>query len=270
LKVAQSLPTEGGQDAETLEEAEARIPAMFRHKERVVTGEDYQRLVQETPGVRVSRVEVLPRFKPQQRRSNVPGVVSVMVWPYRDGYQAPNPRADRPFLEAVFAYLDLRRPLATELYTIGCEYVPLGAAAGITIQDGAGRQETLLAVQDALRRYLWPLDPGGVKGLGWPIGTAVVDRELEVVVARVPGVQSVSGVNLFKVVRDAQDRPQWSRITPTAVNGSASLTLQSWQLPELLAVVVDADGNLPADLAQPANPFAGPEGVAVPVVPEVC
>ena len=270
LNVLQSLPTAGGQDAETLEEAEVRIPAVFRHKERAVTSEDYRRLALDIPGVRVGRVELLPRFKPHQRRPDVPGVVSVLVLPYQEGYRAPNPRADRPFLEAIHANLDLRRPLATELYTIGCEYKALGVSTGITVQDGFGRQETIQAVQEALQRYLWPLLPGGVRGEGWPLGTPVIDRELEVVVARVPGVQSVSGVNLFKVVKDLQGQSQWAQITPTSAAGPASLSLFAWQLPELLAVVVDPEGNLPQDLTLPANPFAGSDGVAIPAVPEVC
>jgi hypothetical protein len=270
LNVLQSLAMEGGQDAETLEQAEARIPSVFHHKDRAVTAEDYRRLAQDTPGVRVGRVELMPRFKPQQRRPNVPGVVSVMVLPYQEGFQSPNPRADRYFLEAVHANLDMRRPLATELYTIGCEYKPLGVSTGITIQEGFGRQETLQAVQDALRQFLWPLFPGGIKNQGWPLGAAVVDRELEVIVARVPGVQSVSGVNLFEAGGGSNGQNQWVLITAPSARVPASLNLFSWQLPELLAVVVDPEGNVPQDLTVGANPFAGPDGVAVPAVPEVC
>jgi len=37
LKVTQGLATSGGRDAETLAEAEKRIPAILRHRERAVT-----------------------------------------------------------------------------------------------------------------------------------------------------------------------------------------------------------------------------------------
>ena len=62
-----------------------------------------------TLGVRLGRVEVLPRFTPQQRLLNVPGVVSVLVLPAQTGFTPPNPRPDRSLLEAVFAQLDAGR-----------------------------------------------------------------------------------------------------------------------------------------------------------------
>ncbi|MBZ0316571.1 MAG: putative baseplate assembly protein, partial [Anaerolineae bacterium] len=82
LKVQQMAPTDGGEMAETIAQAELRIPAIFRHRDRAITVEDYRQLAADTPGVRLGRVEVLPKFRPQQRRPNVPGVVSVMVLPY--------------------------------------------------------------------------------------------------------------------------------------------------------------------------------------------
>lgn len=263
MRAAQPLATEGGEDAETLEEAERRIPGLFRDRDRAVTEEDYRRLAATTPGVRLGRVDVMPRFKPQHRRPDVPGVVSVMVLPRRDGFAAPAPRPDRPMLEAVHAHLDARRPLATELYVISCEYVPLGIGAGISIRAGFGRDAVLQTVRAALNAFLWPLPPWGPEGTGWPRGRAVSDREIEVAVARVPGVSRVNGIALFRQQGDA-----WERMRVGAC-GPVTLDLEDWQLPELLsAVVLEAD-DAPEDLSGVPNPFAEP-GVAVPVVPEVC
>ena len=263
LKVSQPLPMFGGSEAESLSEAERRIPRQLRHANRAVTAEDYRELALETPGVSLGRVELMPRFKPQQRREGVPGVVSVMVLPSKATRMPPNPRAGRPTLEAVHAYLDARRPLATELYVIGCEYVPLGVSTSIGVRNGFGREETVAAVKDALRRHLWSLPPGGLDGSGWPLGQAVRDRELEVVVARTPGVASVVGLNLFEM-RDGA----WRMLARGVPFGPVALNLQSWQLPELLASVVAVDEPLPEDLVAAPNPFAA--GVAIPVVPEEC
>lgn len=261
LKVWQPLPARGGQDAETLAEAEKRIPAVFRHRQRAITPDDYAELARATPGVRVGRVEVLPRFKPQQRRFDVPGVVSVMALPARETFEPPYPRVDRPFIEAVYTQLEPRKPLGVELYVIGCEYVPLALSVGV--DNPSGDQATLTAVQDALRRYLFALPPGGPEGGGWPLGRTVRRRELEIVVSRVPGVIGVYGPNLFTPTPTG-----WQKVVAADGTESAEVPLQPWQLPELLAVVV-ATGAAPEEVKPPA-PAKAQAGLAIPVVPEVC
>jgi predicted phage baseplate assembly protein len=264
LKVAQPLAMSGGENAETLVQAERRIPATLRHRERAVTEEDYRALALATPAVDVARVEVLPRFKPRDRRFNVPGVVSVMALPAQALGPAPNPRPDRPFIERVHAHLAARAPLSTELYVIGCDYVPLGVAVGVSIREGAARDQTLFDVQQALRRLLWPLAPGGVAGSGWQFGHSVRERELEVEVSRVAGVREVAGINLF-----ARSGNNWRILPRNATDTSQTLVLSPWQLPELLSVVV-LEGAVPRDLSAVPNPFAASNAVAVPVVPELC
>jgi predicted phage baseplate assembly protein len=265
LKAFQPLPLDGGEDAETLEAAERRIPDLFRHRNRAVTEDDYRTLARETPGVDLGRVEVLPRFKPHQHRTGVPGVVSVMILPDKAISGAPNPRPDRPMIEAVHEHLSLRAPVATELYVIGCEYVPLGVSIGVTVRDGFGRDAVLQGVREGLKRVLWPLSPGGPDGTGWPLGREVRDRELEVEVSRLPGIAAVAGVNLF-----IRNLDQWQLVPRGEACGPARLSLAEWQLPELLSVVVVEGDAAPADLRRVPNPFAAETGVAVPVVPEVC
>lgn len=265
LKLWQPLATSGGEDPEDLAAAEQRIPAQLRHGDRAVTEGDYQRLAADTPGIAAGRVEVLPRFKPQQRRSEVPGVVSVMVWPQKGTPKPPNPRPDRPFLEAVFAQLDRRRPLGTELYVIGCEYRPLGITVGVELQAGARRDSVLQAIRQGLHQFLWPLAPGDVGGQGWRLGKTVRDRELEVIVARVDGVRSVAQVKLFEPL----DGGGWRKLQRADNPNLSELPLDPWQLPELLTVVVITDGDAPDTLETPPSPAADAV-VAVPVVAEVC
>ncbi|HEX5126911.1 MAG TPA: baseplate J/gp47 family protein, partial [Rhodocyclaceae bacterium] len=264
MKVLQPLATRGGDDSETLQLAESRIPSSLRHRDRAVTADDYQRIAVETPGVNVGRVEVLPRFLPRERRFDVPGVVTVMALPAQDISGPPNPRPDRPFIERVYNYLSARTPLSTELYVIGCEYVPLGLAVGISIRDGFAHDQVLFDVREALKTMLWPLPPGGLDAQGWPMGRSVRERELEVDISRVPGVLEVSGLNLF-----ARNGDDWSLLTRTTADGTQTLALSAWQLPELLSVVV-IDGDVPTNLSALPNPFAQSNAVAVPVVPELC
>lgn len=274
ITVHQPFATQGGEDPETLEQAEQRIPGMLRHRERAVTADDYRRLALETPGTDVGRVELLPRFKPRDRRFDVPGVVSVMVLPDQALGGAPNPRPDRPFIERVHGYLSARTPLATELYVIGCEYVPLGLSVAVALRDGHARDAVLFEVRETLRRLLWPLPPGGLGGEGWPLGRTVRERELEVEVSRVAGVAEVAGINLFGR-SETDSTPTWRALTPSTKDGSRNLTLDPWQLPELLSVVaVDvvagSSEGAPDDLSAVPNPFASELAVTVPVVPETC
>lgn len=276
IKVLQGLPTHGGTDGEGLAAAERRIPAYFQHRDRVVTIDDYRRLAKEAPGAEVGRVAVLPLFKPHERQANIPGVVSVMALPQMEtiDFQPPCPRADRPLLEAVHAFLNVRRPLATELYSIGCVYVPLGIAVGIAVRDGFAREEVLTQVRLAVRRYLWPL-PRGVEGSegdwpataqadgGYPLGRALTDREVEVVVARVQGVAGVAPVRLFKL-----EGGKYVAL-PGAGKAVTTFTLNAWELPELKALSV-VEGDSPDSVTAPFAPAIGDDVVVVPVVPEVC
>jgi predicted phage baseplate assembly protein len=260
LKAWQPMPARGGQDAETLAEAELRIPALFRHRDRAVTAEDYSDIALATPGVSVGRADVLPGFKPQQRRSNVPGVVSVMALPVRTSLEAPYPRIDRPFVEAVYNQLYTRKPIGTELYVIGCEYVGIGLTVGV--DNPGGLESVNTAVKAALQAFLFPLAPNGPSGEGWPLGRTVKQRELEVVVSRVDGVDGVDGPNIFLQQADGS----WTPVK--GANDNAEITLKAWQLPELIGVIV-ADGDAPADFKPPA-PTKAQSGVGIPVVPEVC
>jgi predicted phage baseplate assembly protein len=277
VKVIQALPTSGGADAETVENAETRIPAHFRHQDRVVVSEDYRRLAREAPGADVGRVCVLPLFKPQERLGGIPGVVSVMVLPARNTseFLPPYPRADRPLLEALHAFLDERRPLTTELYSIGCVYVALGVSVGVQIRDGHAREEVLMQVRLAVRRYLWPLPQGrlGSEGDwptsaradgGYPLGRNVTDRELEVVVARVQGVAGVAPVRLFKLAGGRYVE------LPGAGKAVTTFTLNAWELPELTALTVVEGVSSPASVTSPFGPAVGDDVVILPVVPEVC
>jgi hypothetical protein len=243
---------------------------VLRHGERCVTTRDYQDLALATPGAEVGRVEVLPRFRPFQRRAGVPGTVSVMVLPQADVPKPPNPRPGRTLVEQVRAELEPRRPLATELFVIGPEYRPVGLTAAFRVREGFARDRIARAVREAFALYLWPLPPGGRDGEGWPLGLAVSNLELEVAMARVTGVQSTGGVLLF-----ARDTTGFA-LLPVEVSGVQQLRLEPWQLPELLAVELAVGADRPPQiLAATADgaggPGSGSEGaVPIPVVPEVC
>jgi hypothetical protein len=212
-------------------------------------------------------VEVLPRFKPHQYRRDVPGVVSVMIFPKISGCRLPSPRPDRLLLEQVHEWLDARRPLAVELYVIGPEYVDVGVGVAVDIRSGHSRDKVLKDVRQHLRSWLWALEPGGNTGRGWKLGRPVIDQELEVEAARVAGVNRVSHISLYVF-----ENERWREVEAGA-DGLRAILLKPWQLPQLLTVAAADDVDLlPADLGGSA-PAAGEErikGTPIPVVAETC
>jgi hypothetical protein len=261
ITVQQPIPTSGGSDPETLQSAQQRIPSLLQNQSRAVTASDYRNLALQTPGANVARAEVLPLFMPQTKTPDVPGVVSVMVLPSKYGVMYPNPRADMPTLQTVYQYLNPCRTLSAEMYVVASEYVQLGIGVAVEYKSGYQSLQIQQAVETALRSYLWPLAPFGADQTGYPLGRTVRQLELEVVVSKVPGITEVDGLNLFTVLDSGS-----YQLSDT------DITLQSWQLPELIQVVVTAnpDGTpatVPSDLTPPTE---NDPTVAVPTVPNFC
>ena len=267
LRVRHEWPTRGGVDTETVAEAERRIPAFLGHRERAVTAEDFALLARDNPVNPVARAEVVAGFLPGSSlttvRWNVPGAVSVFVMPPAAAGLANAPRPSAGLLRDVHAYLTPRMPVATELYVLSPQYLPVALSVAVEVTDPAAEQTTLRAVERALLDYLWALPPGGPAGGGWPLGRALEINELRTRAGRVPGVLAVNGLRLF--YQDL-DSGTWQELRE-----AQDLPLADYQLPELTSVSAQPgeDRPEPPPGREPGQP-GGPRGVAVPVIPELC
>lgn len=258
--VRHEWPTSGGSDGESVADAERRIPAFLANRDRAVTVEDFQTLALATPGLTLGRAEVvqglMPGADPDATRTNVPGVVSVFVFPDGPIAMGGGPVATLAQLKDVFAWLRQRILIGTQLFVLSAEPVPVYAGVSIELLNGADSLATVRGVQQALASYLWPLPPGGPEGGGWPLGRAVAPDELLTQAARVGGVLAADSVALY-----AQSGTTWTPV--------ASVPLKPWQAPALMGVGVVTDGS------PPAPPSGGPPTSAngetfVPFVPKVC
>jgi hypothetical protein len=269
LNLRHEWPTKGGIDAETVTQAERRIPQFLTHRNRAVTEADFRSLAQNNPVNPVAKAEVLVGFIPGNNinavRDNVPGVVSVFVLPPRQPALRQTPKPTKGLLKDVFEYLLQRLLIGTELYVLSPEYVPLAVGVKVQVVDPETEQETLQAVQQAVVNFLWPLAPGGTLGNGWGMGVAVRDSELVTQVARVPGVRAVNSLNLFSKRSDGR----WRRHQEHEF-----LQLKKYQLPELLGVSATSgsgDAELPSGIeALGESGNGGSSGVPAPVIPDVC
>lgn len=266
LRIRHLWPLSGGQDAETVEQAEKRIPQFLTHRNRAVTATDFKVITEANPVNPVARAEVIPGFLPGNSihavRRKIPGAVSVFVLPPAPPALGTAPRPSRGLLKDVFRYLLQRITIGTELNVLSPEFVPIAVTVRVEVRDPKTEQQTLQRIREALVQYLWPLPPGGADGDGWPMGRAVSANELATQVARVSGVQSWHGLALF--TRSGEGGP-WQPLPE-----GETLTLQDYQLPELLGVrTVSGPGSLtmPDGLA-PAS--SNDPGIAVPVIPDLC
>lgn len=289
LRLRHDWPLSGGRDAETLSQAENRIPQYLTHRNRAVTATDYQALCLNNPVAPVARAEVREGFLPgatlAAAQREVPGALSVFVLPPADVSINNWPKPTRGLLKDVFNYLINRCMVGTELYVLSPQFVPLAVSILVTVRDPSTEQETLNQVSNAVTQYLSPLSPGGAEQNGWPVGGAVRANELLTQAARIPGVISVNAIALFTQSQDADGQHFWRRLT-----ASESMMLDDYQLPELVGIHVGASGSsaqngdgygsgdnashrvppLPQGIRDIQAGDGSDNEIAIPVVPDVC
>jgi predicted phage baseplate assembly protein len=180
----------GGVDAESEEDARARIPLVLRSRNRAVTAADYEHLA----------LEAAPELARVRCLAHEPGVARLVVVPFAvdiDGritYQDLVP-ADETFAR-VTTMLDRCRVIGTRLIVEPAWYQGVTIAARLRgrprIDADALRHRALAA----LYRYYNPL-AGGPDATGWPFGRPVVVGEAFALLQRIPGVDFVDDVQLF-------------------------------------------------------------------------
>jgi hypothetical protein len=268
LKVQNPLPTWGGSDAESVKQAEKLIPGYLRHRDRLISVNDFKEIVQRTPGVEPGRVEVLPLFHPDLPDGLSEGVVTVMVIPRYDSLHPNAPEPDRLFLDTICAYLNPRRVITTEVHLRGPEYISLWVSLGIDVipgQDFAPVREKVMA---AVKTFLSPLK-GGFEAKGWPLAKAVEPLELMAVATRVEGVAKVNSLKISTAA---------ATISHTEAR---KVEFKGLQLPRLAALSVQSgEAQAPEELrgdqgtsvpgGKPSDPISPKKVVTVPLIPPQC
>ncbi len=265
----------GGSDAENAADGEKRIAQHLRHRDRLVTAEDFRDIARRTPGIDLARVEVLPAYKPEMGASaagDVPGAVTLLVLPRGDARNPDAPQPDRACLDAVCAWLEPRRLITTELVVTGPRYRDIWLSVGIRPYPDVALAEAAQQVKDALAAFLSPLpddpdraDAGGTPDItpgGWPLNTPVIRLQLWAVASRVAGVMLV---NDFKLALDE-----------TTLRESEEIVCSGLQLPRIVGIEVSA--GLAVDLAtvrrrQQGESIGVPGGGAplpLPYIPDSC
>lgn len=270
IKVENPVPTWGASQGESVVDGQRNIANYVRHRDRLVTIEDFEDIAERTPGIDVGRVEVLPLFHPDKFDATnpgeqFPGVVTVMVIP-RQRIEVPDPPVpDRLFLDAVCRWLDPRRLVTTELHIRGPQYVPVWVSIAVTTMPGEVRSLVHKRAREAIREYLSPLeggvptlnDEGWMAGGGWPLGMEIRVQDLEAVAVRVDGVRYVTGIK-FGIQSPGGTIQE---VTKQQIVGL--------QLPWLSGLTV-GDTLEPLDIFTGATQPGEGDAVPVPVIPKKC
>ena len=275
LKVTNPVRTWGGAEGETVAEGEKQISRYLQHRDRLVTAEDFDSISQRAPGIDIGRIEVIPAFNPelpQNEPGDAPGAVTLMVIPKYDPAQPDAPLPDRPFLDALCAYLDPRRLVTTEVFLRGPTYKPIWVSVGIDVVAGASVAQVREAVRQEITRFLSPLPPpdagptapaasqtgGETRQNGWPLRKSVAALEIVGVANRTKGVLLVNNVLLAEGNKPAE----------------AQVRMLGLELPRVMGISVTVgDARLLDELrGRVTPPDGGAEGalVPVPVIPEQC
>jgi predicted phage baseplate assembly protein len=171
-RLTNPVASEGGTDEESLDAAIQRAPVTLKARDRAVTAEDFELLAKQAGPI--ARAHAMPLHHPDFPGIAVPGVVTVLVVP---DTADPAPVPSEPLLRTVCAHLDRRRLLTTELHVTGPAYVDVALRLDVIAAEDADTAALTMAVEDALRAYLHPLQ-GGADGLGWPFGGTLHFGEL--------------------------------------------------------------------------------------------
>jgi hypothetical protein len=278
IEATNPVPAWGGAEAETVADGERQISRLIGNRDRLVTAEDFRSIAWRTPGVAIGRIEVLPGWHPDLATAGLgfaPGVVTLLAIPASDGLHPAAPRSDAAFLDALCRWLDPRRLVTTELHLRGAQYRGLWISVGVEVAPGHGSADVLAAVRARLVAFLSPLPADGLGfaaepmlyaepdiARGWPLGKAVQARTLLAEVARVAGVEAVTGLQL------------------AAANGAAvdDVAISGIELPEILGLSVTAGPPLPLAALRGEggsddggnSSSGGPRLLPVPMVAESC
>lgn len=196
----------GGLDAESLETAMMRAPAMLRSRERAVSEADYEFLASQAFPALIGRVKCLqPRSSDAARV--IPGQVYLLVVP-----RAPHPEKRLTLAEltprdediaALKAYMDERRLLTARLEIFKPEYKWVAVKVRLRAVTGAS---PLKVEEEALQRlyaYLNPLT-GGPNKDGWPFGRDLYISDVYQCLQGLPDVLFVRSVELYSVAPEGE------------------------------------------------------------------
>lgn len=216
-RVVNYAPATGGTDAESLDEAVMRVPALLRTRKTAITPEEFERTALQFTGSRpVHRAHCVtaPHLAS-------PGVIHLLIIPtpppeptfagtarQASGIHPDRLRLAPDLVRELQAHLDLHKALGIRVKPDAPEYVGVQVQAQIIPHPQYAPRDNQLTINhrlcDRLYHFLSPLT-GGFEETGWPLGQAVRSSDIIALLQAAPEVQYVGDIRLFCLRRYGRD-----------------------------------------------------------------
>jgi predicted phage baseplate assembly protein len=210
-RVSNRRPASGGLDAETLESARMRVPAILRSRERAVTESDFEYIASQAQPSRIGRVRCLQPGAGTDKNIQA-GQVYILVVPRisnADRFLGPDELdLDDETANFLKDYLDQRRMLTTRLLVRPPTYTWVAVKVKLRGVPGASQESIRGEVLQRLYRFLNPLTGGG-DGKGWPFGRTLFASDVYQSLQDYRDIQFVRSLEIFsaKPGGEAQGEP---------------------------------------------------------------
>jgi hypothetical protein len=196
VDVKNDKPASGGKETEIMADAKERARRDLKKIYKAVTSKDHWELALSTPGLRVSRVKVLPMFDPDFPQLKMPGTVTVVVLPFilpdtTDRARGPS----MGFKQTVMNHLHSRRLLTSNLIVIGPDFIKVNVRVEIGIDPRSDKKRVGEEAKKVIRDFIDP-HRGGPDGQGWPFGKDVYKSEIYQALESINGLTCVKSLVL--------------------------------------------------------------------------
>ncbi|MEU3225853.1 putative baseplate assembly protein [Streptomyces sp. NPDC006976] len=200
-RVENRRPALGGVDGESVDSARVRGPMTLRTLHRAVVPHDYELLAREV-APDAARVHCIRAGADGDDSGAEAQGVRLLVVPAGRSDEQGRIEFDElippaPTLRLIAGHLEERRPIGARLVVEPPFYQGVTVVASVQAEPGAVRDRVRDEALAALYGYFNPLS-GGPNGQGWPFGRPVQAGEAFAVLQRVPGVDLVEDVRLYR------------------------------------------------------------------------
>jgi len=175
-RVANRQKAIGGLDAQSIEEAMLEMPKRLRSRERAVTADDFEFLVENQFRGTVGRAICIPHetiYEANGVEHDASNQVDIRIIPWltaQESYIEPNELAASADLHTLVGnFLDERRLLTTRLHVNNPQFHWVTVEVDVKAQPGVDTISLRDTILRRLYRFLNPLT-GGSEGAGWPVG----------------------------------------------------------------------------------------------------